>query len=345
MNDLLRSSSIKAALLGAAFSLGALAPSPVRADAPTATPAVGQLAKAGDLQVTLTALASAGDSLDASFLVQNMGKAPFTLKPLAQFSAKNGAGAALEAKDFLANGYRNGEVFLSTAFKKAGRMQYKVTGSGPITIAFQAAPGGETLTWKVELPAAAAPVAAPTPAPTPAPMENRLPPAAPAPAPTATLYKVGDRGPAGGTIFYDKGNASDGWQYLEAAPSDLSEGAPWGRSMDIKTATGVGTGKANTAAIIAAQGGGVYAAKLCADAKIGGMSDWFLPSKDELDLAYKALGKPGLGGFTFPQYSKKDYWTSSQLNGHLSQIQAFGDGTQTYQGRDNKLRVRPIRAF
>ena len=30
------------------------------------------------------------------------------------------------------------------------------------------------------------------------------------------MYKIRDRGPAGGYVFYDKGNASDGWQYLEA---------------------------------------------------------------------------------------------------------------------------------
>ena len=34
-------------------------------------------------------------------------------------------------------------------------------------------------------------------------------------------YKVGDIGPAGGYIFYDKGKYSDGWRYLEAAPADL----------------------------------------------------------------------------------------------------------------------------
>ena len=34
-------------------------------------------------------------------------------------------------------------------------------------------------------------------------------------------YRIGDRGPAGGYIFYDKGNYDKGWRYLEAAPHDV----------------------------------------------------------------------------------------------------------------------------
>ncbi len=41
--------------------------------------------------------------------------------------------------------------------------------------------------------------------------------------------KVGTVGPAGGLIFYDKGNDDGGWQFLEAAPkgAELSDAA-WG---------------------------------------------------------------------------------------------------------------------
>lgn len=34
-------------------------------------------------------------------------------------------------------------------------------------------------------------------------------------------YKVGDKGPAGGVIFYDKGNYSDGWRFMEVSTKDL----------------------------------------------------------------------------------------------------------------------------
>ena len=39
--------------------------------------------------------------------------------------------------------------------------------------------------------------------------------------PVQSDYKVGDIGPAGGYIFYDKGNNDNGWRYLEAAPADM----------------------------------------------------------------------------------------------------------------------------
>ena len=28
-------------------------------------------------------------------------------------------------------------------------------------------------------------------------------------------YNIGDLGPAGGIVFYDKGNNKDGWRYIE----------------------------------------------------------------------------------------------------------------------------------
>jgi len=160
---------------------------------------------------------------------------------------------------------------------------------------------------------------------------------------TKVVYNVGDTGPAGGLIFYDKGSYSDGWRYLEAAPSDQSAGIQWynGKFIDIKTGTAVGTGKANTEAIIAAQGDGSYAATLCKNLTINGFSDWFLPSREELDLMYTNLKKAGLGGF-----SETWFWTSSQGYGGYARYQDFSDGNQA-GGSDehNRHSVRACRAF
>jgi hypothetical protein len=40
-------------------------------------------------------------------------------------------------------------------------------------------------------------------------------------------YKIGDTGPAGGFIFYDKGYNSGGWRYLEAAPVEAEFQTVW----------------------------------------------------------------------------------------------------------------------
>jgi hypothetical protein len=161
------------------------------------------------------------------------------------------------------------------------------------------------------------------------------------------IYKVGDRGPAGGIIFYDKGNSSGGWRYLEVAPIDTHAGIQWynGKFIDIKgTDVGIGTGKENTAAIIVAQGSGSYAAMVCRSLSLGGFSDWFLPSKDELDLMYRNLKKQNLGGF-----STNWYWSSSQYNDPYNSFawyQWFSSGDQDYGFKQVSIgAVRAVRAF
>jgi hypothetical protein len=72
---------------------------------------------------------------------------------------------------------------------------------------------------------------------------------APVPAaPPAHTYKIGDTGPAGGIIFYDKKVFTNGWRYLEAIPAEMEFTAQWGteRTDVQKLETAVGTGKSNT---------------------------------------------------------------------------------------------------
>jgi hypothetical protein len=185
--------------------------------------------------------------------------------------------------------------------------------------------------------------------PSPSPVKTGTVQAGSAGTPSANkqVYNVGDTGPAGGIIFYDKGKASDGWRYLEAAPSDQSAGIQWHNRdyCNVKTGTAIGTGKANTDAIIAAQGDGSYAAALCKNLTINGFSDWFLPSKDELALMYTNLKKVGLGGF-----GEGRLWSSSQddSNGNglgIAWYQYFSDGRQDSNFKYYKLAVRACRAF
>ncbi len=157
-------------------------------------------------------------------------------------------------------------------------------------------------------------------------------------------YKIGDHGPAGGWIFYDKGSYSDGWRYLEAAPVDQSVGIQW-YNVESKvtgaTGTAIGTGKLNTQKIIAVQGNGQYAAKICTDYRGSGKSDWFLPSKDELNLIYANLYKADVGGFV----STNLYWSSSEFGALLAWCQFFYNGSQYDEGKQFITLVRAIRSF
>jgi hypothetical protein len=169
-------------------------------------------------------------------------------------------------------------------------------------------------------------------------------------------YRIGNNGPAGGIVFYDKGSYSDGWRYLEAAPSDQSTGIEWGNgsNFNIATAKAIGTGKTNTAAIIAAQGSGTYAATLCKNLSIGGFSDWFLPSKDELNLMLTNLVKAGLGGFEVRPGGgiRGVYVSSSQTDDTYDTYGAYvqdfrgGDGSFHYGNKmGDPYYVRACRAF
>jgi hypothetical protein len=165
-------------------------------------------------------------------------------------------------------------------------------------------------------------------------------------------YKIGDTGPAGGVIFYDKGNYSDdsaaGWRYLEMAPAEIEFSAPWGgHGVNISgTSTAIGAGKVNTDLIVEqllSLGETECAAQLCDKLAYRGFTDWFLPSKDELDLIYKNLRQTNMVKFG----TRKTYWSSSQANDECVWYQNFDSGSQFNYGnyKYNLFDVRAIRAF
>ena len=159
-------------------------------------------------------------------------------------------------------------------------------------------------------------------------------------------YYIGDTGTGGGIVFYDKGSVSDGWHYLEAAPVNQGTSLRWASSGYTDTSiagtrTAIGTGKANTAAILTVDAN-APAAKACADYRGGGKDDWFLPSKDELNEMYKARTHLGI--------SSGYFWSSSQYYYYYAWFQNFADGLQ-YDGYQYDITkgysspVRAIRAF
>jgi hypothetical protein len=145
--------------------------------------------------------------------------------------------------------------------------------------------------------------------------------------------EIGKTGQAGGFIFYDKGTYSDGWRYLEAARSDLLRNAQWSKTDgDLlgTTKMGIGEGEANTKIIASAPGHEGSAAERCAEMTVvrkgKTYDDYFLPSKDELNLMYINLKDKhnNVGGFS----DNFSYWSSSEHDRYVAWSQDFYDGKQ-----------------
>ena len=195
-----------------------------------------------------------------------------------------------------------------------------------------------------------------------------------------TLCAVGVQGPGGGTIVYvDSTNEMPGYDYLEVAPEDASTGVEWSTNTahcgtaaatscqgaylsDASTALdyiGLGTGRAATAAIVARHNAGgvakaAYAAGVADAYTTATASDWFLPSKDELNEVCKYARNTGqaagattvcTGGILRGGFSANGYWSSSEKYADYAWYQYFVYGDQ--YGNDEYLmyRVRPVRAF
>jgi len=143
----------------------------------------------------------------------------------------------------------------------------------------------------------------------------------------------------GGIIFYVDGTGKHG---LIAASSDQSITDPWWNGSFVTTgATSASNGLSNTSAIITAEGNsGNYAARNCRVYTSGSYSDWFLPSKDELNLLYAQ--KTVVGNFT-----TQIYWTSTEYDLGDVWVQDFETGEQHLDNSSDGANVhtRAIRAF
>jgi hypothetical protein len=153
----------------------------------------------------------------------------------------------------------------------------------------------------------------------------------------------------GGKVAYILQNGDPGYvagevHGLIAAPSDqVTTGIVWSNAgnniVTGATGTAIGTGLSNTNAIVSVQGAGSYAAKLCADLSLNGYTDWYLPSKDELNKLY--INRAFVGGFA----NNVLYWSSTESGSASARAQDF---TNVFQGNYSKnvsFYVRAIRSF
>ena len=184
----------------------------------------------------------------------------------------------------------------------------------------------------------------------------------------ALAYSVGDTGPGGGIVFYDAGTTQSWGRYLEAAPTDYQINgarakAVWGcdYASVIGTGIAIGTGKANTATILA----NCMTPGIAADVankyftNTAGAGQWFLPSKDELNELCKIYSngrmdtadyreyQNGCTGSTSPTggFAVGFYWSSSEFDSRRGRVQNFCCGNQTASTKFAPNYVRPVRAF
>ena len=110
------------------------------------------------------------------------------------------------------------------------------------------------------------------------------------------------------------------------------------------TGTAIGTGQANTTAMITSYGSGsAYAASICNDLSLAGYTDWYLPSNGEMTQAHLLLGRGN-----YNDYSFNHYHTSTQGVTYPSWGSYFidmGDGALTEGQKNDTRKVRCVRNF
>lgn len=175
----------------------------------------------------------------------------------------------------------------------------------------------------------------------------------------ATVFTIGQTGPSGGIIAYDKGSYTNGWRYIEAAPTD-SIIEEWGCiSGQIVAAQydQIGTGYQNTVAIANYHNNltnyylnpgvcnnlnnGTLSAKTALNEIIGLENDWFIPSINELQLLYTNVHLTGLGSFT-----ATNYWSSSEMDVLKAKCIDFNTGQIVNLDKNSaSVKTRLIRFF
>jgi hypothetical protein len=144
----------------------------------------------------------------------------------------------------------------------------------------------------------------------------------------------------GGIVFYVDGTGKHG---LTAATGNQNASAQWFNGNYIEThaaETKIGAGEENTTAIINIQGAGTYAATICDSLDLNGYNDWFLPSKDELNLLYLQKAKGLVSGLV-----NDFYWSSTESSYNGAWSQSFTSGAKSSTNKDGSYCVCAIRIF
>lgn len=175
-----------------------------------------------------------------------------------------------------------------------------------------------------------------------------------------SVYQLGAVGPGGGFVFYDAGDYSRGWRYLEVAPDywvqrGYDQQIFWANLIFSEevlkyaeqyhvadTSPELGKGEENTNKIVKFYGKGRYPASLCSDLVLNGKDDWFLPSAGELEKLMELMKD-----LTLPinlNYHGR-YWSSSLDDVFIAYVAYVEDKHMGKLAILNEACFRPIRAF
>ncbi len=144
---------------------------------------------------------------------------------------------------------------------------------------------------------------------------------------------------AGGYVFYNNGNGGG----LVSSKVNQAANVKWSNVTGTAvgtTGSAIGTGLANTNAIVAQSGHTSSAAQHCLDYSDGTYDDWYLPSQDEAKLMYTHIGSYLL--------SDSPSWSSTETSATTAYVKNLGEG---FSGSWVKslygvgIYVRAIRSF
>ncbi len=144
----------------------------------------------------------------------------------------------------------------------------------------------------------------------------------------------------GGIIIFLDDNAQHG---LIATTTDQHTTVQWclGSCQSTNASgTAPGSGKVNTAKIVALQTNGNYAASICDQLVHNGYDDWFLPSKDELHFLFVQKESGRIFNFL-----AKEYWSSTESTAGRAWIEHMGNGDMSEGIKENTACVRAMRSF
>ena len=144
----------------------------------------------------------------------------------------------------------------------------------------------------------------------------------------------------GGIIFW---LSADGKHGLICAAEDTATGV-WFASLSGGgqstggRGTAIGTGQANTAAMLLQGKTKDHAVRYCDQLVIDGYSDFFMPSQDEtLEMYFRRFEIGGL--------ANKTYWTSTEANYQDGIAVSFANGVADNWDKNRRMEVRAIRKF